>query len=97
MRGVLITHGLDLKECASAYRAQLLKRKFLDSFAFIYTSRKGGDSVSVVYIEENQPKGAIIRIAYNSGVRDAILSNARGIIALLSNIARGGSFLVLVR
>jgi hypothetical protein len=96
VRGVPTTHGLDLKECAGAHRAQLLKRKFLDSFAFICASHKGGDSVSAACMEENQPTGATIRIACNSGVKDTVLSNARGIVALLSNMARGGSFLVLI-
>lgn len=35
-------------------------------------------------------------IPLHSGVKDTFLSNARDIVALLSNMARGGSFLVLV-
>jgi hypothetical protein len=53
VRGVPIAHGLDLKECSGIYRTYLLKRKFLDSFALVCASHKGGDSVSVACMEES--------------------------------------------
>lgn len=92
VRGVPTVHGLDLKECPSADRTHLLKRKFLDSFALICATHKGGDSVSAACMEESLSEGTTIRIACNNGVRDAVLSNGRDIVEILAKLARGGAF-----
>lgn len=86
VRGVPTTHGLDSGECLSAHRLDLLKRKFLDYFALVCATHKGGNCVSAVCMEENQPEGTIIRLACNGGVGDSILSNAREILKMLKKL-----------
>lgn len=90
VQGVPSAHGLDSNECPSAQRADLLKRKFLDSFAFICATHKGGAYVSAACMEENQLGETIIRLACNTGVRNSVLSDAQSIIQILKRVANGG-------
>ncbi|KAJ5220863.1 uncharacterized protein N7469_009750 [Penicillium citrinum] len=73
VQGVPSAHGLDSNECPSTQRADLLKRKFLDSFAFVCTTRKGGANVAAACMEENQSGETIIRLACNAGVQKSVL------------------------
>lgn len=91
VRGVPAVHSLDCTENGDD-RARFLKRKFLDSFALICANRKGGDSVSAACMEEGQPEGTIIRIACNSGVSEAVLSDVQATINILNKIACGGMY-----
>ena len=72
-------------------RERLLKRKFLDSFALVCATRKGGDSVSATCMEEGAPQGTIIRIASNSGVKETTLCELRKLIDTLNTVASGGT------
>ncbi|CAI7621182.1 unnamed protein product [Penicillium pancosmium] len=91
VQGVPSAHGLDSKECPSTQRADLLKRKFLDSFAFVCATRKGGANVSAACMEENESGETIIRLACNTGVRESVLSGAQAIIQILTQVANGES------
>lgn len=91
VRGEPTVHGLDqdLLEIETP-RERLLKRKFLDSFALVCATKKGGDSVSAACMEEGLPQGTIIRIASNSGVGQPTLTKLRDLVNLLNNVASGG-------
>lgn len=95
VRGVPATHGLDFKECSSTCRADLLKRKFLDSFALVCARHKGGDDVSAACMEENQSGETIVRLACNSGVRGSVLSSAGDIVEILKQVIRESKLAVL--
>lgn len=71
-------------------RERLLKRKFLDSFALICATKKGGDTVSAACLEEGLPQGTIVRIASNSGVRENTLGQIRELVNVLNDVASGG-------
>jgi hypothetical protein len=75
VRGELTTAGLDDSEIGQN-RERFLKRKFLDFFALICATRKGGDDVSAACLEEGHSEGTVIRIASNAGVRPNVLSQS---------------------
>ncbi|XTI90352.1 hypothetical protein V2W45_1245369 [Cenococcum geophilum] len=85
VRGEPTVHGLDQDlNDRSALRFQELKRKFLDSFAFLCATKKDGDSVSAACMEEGLPQGTIIRIASNAGVRENTLCQLRQVLDSLN-------------
>lgn len=88
VRGEPTVHGLDQDlNDRSALRFQELKRKFLDSFAFLCATKKDGDSVSAACMEEGLPQGTIIRIASNAGVRENTLCQLRQVLDSLNSVA----------
>lgn len=88
VRGEPTVHGLDQDlNDHSAFRFQMLKRKFLDSFAFLCAIKKDGDSVSAACMEEGLPQGTIIRIASNAGVRENTLRQLRQVLDSLNSVA----------
>jgi len=92
VRGEPTAHGLDQGQNAvETTREQLLKRKFLDSFALICATKKGGDSVSGACIEEGSPRGTIVRIASNAGVREDTLRQLQAILDCLNGMAAAGT------
>ncbi len=94
VRGEPTGYGLDQDpHDIETPRERLLKRKFLDSFALICATKKGGDSVSAVCLEEGLPQGTIVRIASNSGVRENNLDQLRELVNVLNRVASGGIFL----
>jgi len=94
VRGEPTGYGLDqdLHDIETP-RERLLKRKFLDSFALICATKKGGDSVSAACLEEGLPQGTIVRIASNSGVRENTLGQLRELVNVLNRVASGGILL----
>ena len=91
VRGEPTVHGLDQDlNDFSAFRSQVLKRKFLDSFAFLCATKKDGDSVSAACMEEGLPQGTIIRIASNAGVRENTLRQLRQVLDSLNSVANAG-------
>ena len=95
VRGEPTVHGLDQDlNAASAFRFHMLKRKFLDSFAFLCATKKDGDSVSAACMEEGLPQGTIIRIASNAGVRENTLCQLRQVLDSLNSVARAGKLSV---
>jgi hypothetical protein len=93
VRGEPTVHGLDQDPLEiEPQRERLLKRKFLDSFALICATKKGGDSVSAACMEEGLPQGTTIRIASNSGVGEQTLTQLRQIVNILNTVASGGRF-----
>jgi len=72
----------------SAFRFHMLKRKFLDSFAFLCATKKDGDSVSAACMEEGLPQGTIIRIASNAGVRENTLCQLRQVLDSLNSVSQ---------
>jgi hypothetical protein len=93
VRGEPTAHGLDQDPLEiEPQRERLLKRKFLDSFALICATKKGGDSVSAACMEEGLPQGTTIRIASNSGVGEQTLTQLRQIVNILNTVASGGRF-----
>lgn len=88
-------HGLDQDlNGASAFRPQMLKRKFLDSIAFLCATKKDGNSVSAACMEEGLPQGTIIRIASNAGVRENTLCQLRQVLDSLNSVAGAGKLSV---
>lgn len=57
----------DLNE-VEPQRERLLKRKFLESFALVCATKKDGDTVSAVSIEEGFSEGTVLRVARNHGL-----------------------------
>jgi len=93
VRGEPTVHGLDQDPLEiEPQRERLLKRKFLDSFALICATKKGGNSVSAACMEEGLPQGTTIRIASNSGVGEQTLTQLRQIVNILNAVASGGRF-----
>lgn len=91
VRGEPTGYGLDQDpHDIETPRERLLKRKFLDSFALICATKKGGDSVSAACLEEGSPQGTIVRIASNSGVRENTLGQLRELVNVLNDVANGG-------
>lgn len=91
VRGEPTVYGLDqdAHEIDSP-RERLLRRKFLDSFALVCSTKRNGDSVSAACIEEGRPQGTVIRIASNSGVPEATLVQVRELGEILSDIGSRG-------
>ena len=95
VRGEPTVHGLDQDlNAASALRFNMLKQKFLDSFAFLCATKKDGDSVSAACIEEGLPQGTIIRIASNAGVCENTLFQLRQVLDSLNSVAGAGKLSV---
>lgn len=93
VRGEPTVHGLDQDPLEiEPSRERLLKRKFLDSFALICSTKKGGDSVSAACMEEGLPQGTTIRIASNAGVGEQTLTQLRQLVNILNGIASGSMF-----
>jgi len=91
VRGEPTIHGLDQDPIEiETPKERLLKRKFLDSFALVCATKKGGDSVSAACMDEGLPQGTTIRIASNSGVRTQTLNQLRELVNLLNNVDSGG-------
>ncbi|KAI0810000.1 hypothetical protein GGR55DRAFT_647604 [Xylaria sp. FL0064] len=85
VRGEPTEHGLDRDTHeVEPYQERLLKRKFLDSFALICATKKDGDTVLAVSIEEGFPEGTLIRIASNHGVTNSTLCGLRELVVVLN-------------
>ena len=83
VRGEPSAYGLDRDaNTLEQNRERLLKRKFLDSWAFICAKRKDGDTVSAACLEEGLPEGTILRVASNQGVADSTLDELRGLVQI---------------
>lgn len=73
---------------------QQLKQKFLDSFALICsTSSSGAETASAVCLEQD-PAGAILRVARNRGVTTQDLVGLDNVLEILRAVARKGSCLI---
>jgi hypothetical protein len=91
VRGEPTAYGLDQDAPnLQAPKEQVLKRKFLDSFALICAIRQDGDAVSAACLEEGEPEGTVVRIASNAGVSEETLGQLKHILGLLSGISNEG-------
>ena len=91
VRGEPTAYGLDQDAPdLQAPKEQVLKRKFLDSFALICATRQDGDAVSAACLEEGEPEGTVVRIASNAGVSEETLTQLQSILGLLSSISNEG-------
>jgi hypothetical protein len=92
VRGEPTVYGLDQDpHDIESPRERLLKRKFLDSFALVCATKRGGDSVSAACMEEGMPEGTVIRIASNCGVSGTTLSRLREVVDIMGGIASRGT------
>lgn len=91
VRGEPTAYGLDQDAPnLQTPKEQVLKRKFLDSFALICATRQDKDAVSAACLEEGRPEGTVVRIASNAGVSEETLSQLRHILGLLCSISNEG-------
>ena len=92
VRGKPTTNNLtqDLPNSDGNSRESLLKRRFLDSFALICATKKDGSSVSAVCLEEDLPRGTVVRVASNAGVSDSVLLQLQEIMYVLNQIGSSG-------
>jgi len=91
VRGEPTAYGLDQDSLnLQTPREQVLKRKFLDSFALVCATKQDGDAVSAACLEEGEPEGTVIRIASNAGVSEETFGHLQTILGLLSSIASQG-------
>lgn len=74
-----------------------LKQKFLDSFALICsTSRMGAETASAVCLEQNNPDGAILRVARNRGLTPTDLANLEKVTQILELVAKGSKYFIRI-
>ncbi|KAK1525973.1 uncharacterized protein CCOS01_08391 [Colletotrichum costaricense] len=91
VRGSPTAYGLDRHpHDAGVPREELLKRKFLDSFALLASTHKDGDTVSAATLEVGAPEGSVIRIASNAGVSASTLVLLRGVMEILHDVSAMG-------
>ncbi|KAK1480745.1 hypothetical protein CTAM01_14204, partial [Colletotrichum tamarilloi] len=91
VRGSPTAYGLDRHpRDAGVPREELLKRKFLDSFALLASTHKDGDTVSAAALEVGAPEGSVIRIASNAGVSASTLVLLREVMEILHDVSAMG-------
>ncbi|KAK1496488.1 hypothetical protein CCUS01_02835 [Colletotrichum cuscutae] len=91
VRGSPTAYGLDrYPHDAGVPREELLKRKFLDSFALLASTHKDGDRVSAATLEVGAPEGSVIRIASNAGVSASTLIVLREVMEILHDVSAMG-------
>lgn len=91
VRGSPTAYGLDRHpHDAGVSREELLKRKFLDSFALLASTHKDGDTVSAATLEVGAPEGSVIRIASNAGVSASTLVLLREVMEILHAVSAMG-------
>ncbi|KAK1469740.1 hypothetical protein CMEL01_01507 [Colletotrichum melonis] len=91
VRGSPTAYGLDRHpHDAGVPREELLKRKFLDSFALLASTHKDGDTVSAAALEVGAPEGSVIRIASNAGVSASTLVLLREVMEILHDVSAMG-------
>lgn len=96
VRGRPTAYGLDQHpHDGGKSRIDLLKSKFLDSFALISSTRKEGDAVSAATLEEASPSETTTRVSSNAGVAESTLLSLRRIVDVLNGVAAGGEMHVL--
>ena len=92
-----IAYGLDQDSYnIETLRERLLKRKFLDSFAFICATKRDGDNVSIACLEEELSQETIVWITSNFKVRENTLDQLRELVNVLNRVASKDIFLFLL-
>lgn len=93
VRGEATEHGLDQDSNEIGSNPEnVLKRKFLDSFALISSTKRDGDYVSAACLEEGFPEGTVVRVASNTGVNEHTMKALREIVAILNDVASGSEY-----
>ncbi|KAK2593835.1 hypothetical protein QQS21_008450 [Conoideocrella luteorostrata] len=94
VRGQPTRASLDESPDGDISGGQLLKQKFLDSFALICsTSSSGAETASAVCLEQYAPAGgAVLRVARNRGLTPEVLTGLERVLQTLRVVARKGTY-----
>lgn len=92
VRGEPTVHGLDKHPHDNIGQQESLQKKFLDSFALVCSTGKGGDTASAVCLEPGHPSGTVLRLARNLGVPPELVDRLQDILDDLTSVASRGVY-----